>query len=68
MHEPLVEFLWQVIEPNGLCWIGDAGRFHAAKFLRLAESRGFRTAIEDAEGRPLPHAHHGKFQMFVLRK
>jgi predicted nicotinamide N-methyase len=68
MHEPLVEFLLRVLTPDGLCWIGDAGRFHAAKFLHLAESRGFSTSIEDEQGRSLAEAHHGKFQLFVMRK
>ena len=68
MHEPLVSFIDAVLTADGLCWIGDAGRFHAAKFLHLANSRGFLTHIEDEHGQRLAAPHHWKFQMFVLRR
>ena len=68
MHEPLIDFLAAVLAPNGLCWIGDAGRFHAGKFLRLAGDRGFATQIEDEAGQALSQPHHGKFQLFSLKR
>jgi predicted nicotinamide N-methyase len=68
MHEPLIGFIDAVLENDGLCWIGDAGRFHAGKFLQRANARGFKTRIEDEQGRELAQPHHGKFQMFVLER
>jgi predicted nicotinamide N-methyase len=68
MHEPLIQFIDTVLTDDGICWIGDAGRFHAAKFLHLARSRGFQVQLEDEQGQPLAATHHGKFQLFILRR
>jgi predicted nicotinamide N-methyase len=66
MHEPLVTFLHHVLAPGGTCWIGDAGRFHAGKFLQRAEANGFTTRIENEQGERLAKPHHGQFQLFIL--
>ena len=68
MHEPLVGFLDAVLADDGLCWIGDAGRFHADKFRKLAIARGFKVRLEDEAGQELSAARHGKFQMFVITR
>lgn len=68
MHENLIGFIERTLTPDGVCWIGDAGRFHAEKFLALAKSRGFDVRLEDELGNKLQQVHHGKFQMFLLRR
>ena len=68
MHQPLIDFIDRALSPDGLCWIGDAGRFHAAKFLHLANDLGFTTSLQDEEGHDLLCPHHGHFQLFELRR
>ena len=68
MHEQLVHFIESVLEKDGICWIGDAGRFHAEKFLRLAQLRGFEVKLEDEHGQQLAEPHHGKFQLFIMQR
>jgi predicted nicotinamide N-methyase len=68
MHEALIDFIDHTLAADGVCWIGDAGRFHAAKFLQLANSSGFSTRLQDEAGHELPHPRHGQFQLFELRR
>jgi predicted nicotinamide N-methyase len=68
MHEPLANFIDAVLASDGLCWIGDAGRFHAGNFWRVMRERGFDVHLEGERGDRLHETRHGKFQLFVIRR
>lgn len=67
-HPALVDLLERVLAPGGICWIGDAGRYHAGRFQALAESRGFDVRLVDEVGAQLPATRAGKYQRFVVQR
>lgn len=67
-HVPLAELLERVLTPDGVCWIGDAGRYHASRFAEVAESRGFQVTLVDEAGRRLAAARTAKYQRFILQR
>ena len=66
-HGPILILLRRMLDRNGECWIGDAGRAHAKAFYERAMQSGFEVSLQDAEGMPLTAPRIGQFQMFVLR-
>jgi len=66
LHEPLLEFIEQILEPGGVCWLGDPGRYQAQNFFDRATARGFRVRVVDESGvchhQPLSNA----FQILKL--
>jgi predicted nicotinamide N-methyase len=43
-HAPLLDALERLLEPGGLCWLGDPGRTRAIDFWHRAEERGYGIA------------------------
>lgn len=68
MHIPLANTLDQMLAPGGVCWIGDAGRFHSGKFLHVMGERGYKVKLLDENGTPLLRPTHGTFQLVVIEK
>lgn len=67
-HAPLLDVIDAMLEPDGLCWIGDAGRQVSAEFPLLARTRGYSVRIVDDRFQELSQPHVGQFQMFILTR
>ncbi len=66
-HQPLLDAIDRFLAADGVCWIGDPGRFHARSFHRLA-SRRFHVQLRDQDGQFFHVPAAGSYQMFVLRR
>jgi len=66
-HDPILNMLDQLLAPDGVCWIGDPGRFNSREFLEAACQR-YRVRLRDRDGNLFSVPHSGQFQMFVLRR
>lgn len=67
-HRPLLNVLNAMTAPDGLVWIGDAGRHNAPRFIALARDAGWNVALSDVNGRQLPAPTHVEFQLFQLNR
>ena len=67
-HPILLELLSKMLTPNGVCWIGDPGRYHTTAFYQLALDRGFRVKIRDESGRESAFPSPRNFQIFELTR
>ena len=65
-HEPLLRAVEGLMSRDGVCWIGDPGRFVAREFLQAATDR-FRVQLRDREGQTFYVPHAGEFQLLELR-
>ncbi len=65
-HSPMLDLLDRMLTPDGVCWLGDAGRNAASEFWLLAQERGFSVIIHDADGeqRQKPGCHFQWFELF----
>ncbi|MFN8709137.1 MAG: class I SAM-dependent methyltransferase [Planctomyces sp.] len=67
-HRPLLNVLNAMTAPDGLVWIGDAGRHNAPRFIELARDAGWNVALSDVKGRELPAPTHVEFQLLQLNR
>lgn len=67
-HEPILNLLDAMLDENGVCWLGDAGRQLSAVFIELAKRRGWNVALRDVEGKSLPEPRVGAFQLLILTR
>jgi predicted nicotinamide N-methyase len=67
-HAPLVNVLETMMRPDGIAWIGDAGRYHVSSFIELAWQRGFDVELRDEHGQRLTSPTSAKFQLLELRR
>lgn len=66
-HGDLLRVIHQQLSPNGICWLGDPGRFQGAAFHRAALQAGFAVRILDEHGTGLAKPSSQGFQIFELR-
>ena len=66
-HLAILNTIEQALAPDGVCWIGDPGRYHSRVFLQAASDR-FRVRLCDREGDTFSVPLAGQYQMFVLRR
>jgi predicted nicotinamide N-methyase len=55
-HPLVLNVLDKLLESDGVCWIGDPGRGALARFVLLAEERGFHVTVFDENGEKIPSA------------
>ena len=67
-HRPLLDFLQDVTEPDGQCFIGDPGRLNARHFHELAIARGWTVELFDDRLRKQPELSESCFQLLVLTR
>ena len=67
-HEPLLNTIDRMLAPNGLVWIGDAGRANSPKFIQLAQLSNWNVNLHDEHGNELTSATHVQFQLIVMRR
>lgn len=65
-HEPILNLLDSMLEADGACWMGDAGRQNGCIFYQTARERGWNIALLDAEGKSLTEPRVGEFQLLIL--
>ncbi|MFO7908104.1 MAG: methyltransferase domain-containing protein, partial [Pirellulaceae bacterium] len=66
-HDPVLETVDRFLADDGVCWIGDPGRFNSREFLPAA-SRRFRVRLQDQEGNRVSVPRSAQYQMFVLQR
>jgi ETFB lysine methyltransferase len=67
-HAPILRLLETTLAPGGSAWFGDAGRDHAAAFIRMARDAGYRISLFDEKGAPLNEPRVGAFQLITLER
>lgn len=64
--------LWRVLDrmlaEDGICWIGDPGRYYAGDFLASSADHGFTAELFDAGRHPCDAPVAGEFMLVVLRR
>lgn len=68
LHDALLSAIDQLMEPNGICWLGDPGRYQAQFFFEKAKAKGFQLRLLNAEGQQQQSLSSGAFQILELRK
>ncbi len=66
-HLAILQTIEQALAPDGVCWIGDPGRYHSRTFLEAASDR-FHVRLCDRAGDTFSVPQSGQYQMFVLRR
>lgn len=67
-HGALLAVVDAMLEPDGVCWLGDPGRFQATAFLERARHAGFTVDIQDALGNAIEIPSSQGFQILKLKR
>jgi len=67
-HEPILDVLDSMLEPDGECWIGDPGRFHTFGFTTKGRSRGYNVSFSDEMGNVCAEPPANTFRMICLKR
>jgi len=67
-HEGLLNLLKIMLTEDGVCWIGDTGRYHFASFIDTADSSGFDVQIRGMNGEHFSKPRSGEFQIAALSR
>jgi predicted nicotinamide N-methyase len=67
-HELLLRVLDAMLQQDGVCWLGDPGRYHTPAFVQRAKDCGFTVRLRDETGADLREQQPGCFQMIVLQR
>lgn len=68
MHPILLNLLDRVLQPGGICWLADPGRYQTPFFCDLARERGYAVSLRDEAGRPCAASSARGFQIVVLQR
>lgn len=64
--KPLLHLLRNMLQQDGVCWLGDAGRSTARHFWEMLQEDGFDVTLLNSEGRILS-APTSEYQLFIIR-
>jgi len=67
-HDSLLNLLKRMLTNEGVCWIGDPGRYHLASFVTLARSSGFKVQLRGSKGERFSQPRSGEFQIVELSR
>jgi predicted nicotinamide N-methyase len=67
-HRVLLRLIQRMLAPEGVCWIGDPGRYHADSFTALARQSGFHVEILSDAGNGQASSPPSHYQLIVLSK
>lgn len=68
LHRPVLSLIRSMLEPHGVCWLGDPGRHAAEEFADQAAIDGFDVSIRNAAGEPCIEQTSGEFRLIELRR
>lgn len=68
MHEIILDVLDQMLAENGICWLGDPGRYQSPAFHRKATLRGYKIVIRNERGDRIETPSSAGFQIFEMRR
>ncbi|MHC4878873.1 MAG: class I SAM-dependent methyltransferase [Planctomycetota bacterium] len=70
LHSFVLDVLDQLLDDDGLCWLGDPGRNVLPQFCRRATERGYSVELRDADGQtPVGTATSpARFLLVILRR
>lgn len=66
-HGVILDLLEQMLAPQGICWLGDPGRYRSRFFYEMAVERGFQIRILNEELACIPQPSATEFQIFEIR-
>lgn len=67
-HDPILNVLDHMLEPDGACWLADPGRHTVDQFLSLAKSRGYRYEQRQVERENFRGRPSGTTDIWIVRK
>jgi len=67
LHEPLLDTIAALLAPDGLCWLGDPGRYQSEFFYQKAQARGFQLRLLDQHQQPVDGIRNGEFHLLELK-
>ncbi|SFJ07089.1 class I SAM-dependent methyltransferase [Planctomicrobium piriforme] len=68
LHEPLLDAISALLAPDGVCWLGDPGRYQAKFFYDKAAARGFHLQLFNAAGERQTALSSGEFQLLAITR
>lgn len=66
-HQSLLNTVQQMLQDDGVAWIGEAGRANADRFVELANTQGWNVETIDEHGQRTNAAQHTKFRLYILK-
>lgn len=66
LHLPLLDLIERMLAPQGVCWLGDPGRYQSRFFHDHAIKRGFRVRIQNEAGQQCELPLSNEFQILKL--
>ncbi|MEW4487959.1 methyltransferase [Thalassoglobus sp. JC818] len=67
-HGVILNLLSFMLSENGVCWLGDPGRYQSERFYQMAQSEGFSVRVLDTELNELKQPKSNGFQIMELRR
>lgn len=67
LHEPLLDTIAALLAPDGVCWLGDPGRYQSQFFQQKVTERGFRLRRLDRHGQDAEAVSPGELQILEIR-
>lgn len=67
-HAPILSLCDAMLEPDGVCWLADAGRHQAPEFVALAKERGFKVELRQIPRLPFPTRPAGVTDLYLVRR
>lgn len=66
LHGPLLDLIDVMLESDGICWLGDPGRYQGQFFYEQAVARGFRVRVFDEHGTACRQPLSNQFQILKI--
>lgn len=67
-HGAILDVLDRMLAPDGLCWLGDPGRYQSPMFFRRAQERHYSVRVLDETGTEYSAPRENAFQIMELRR
>ena len=66
-HQSLLNTIQQMLQDDGIAWIGEAGRANADQFVKLANSLDWNVQTIDERGKRTHAVQHTQFRLYILK-
>ena len=66
-HQPLLNAMQQMLNDDGIAWIGEAGRANADKFIELAVAQKWKVETLNEQGEHIDEPQHMQFRLYCLK-
>ena len=66
-HQPLLNVIQQMLNADGIAWLGEAGRANADVFMELATTQKWNVETMNESGQRTAAPQHTQFRLYVLK-